>query len=800
MSKVFFQFTLNNRTTQHTKLHKWVQKNLVSKCLYSLPIQLLFHNLRKNQVLLVLWLFLFAIITENFGVMIGIPPLFLDPEYLNEVNFWSCAIVGFTLGVFMMSYHIICYILDSPKFFFIGNVNRPFTKFFLNNSLIPLLFLVTYIYCMLHFQLSYEENTAWQIFERISGLILGVIVSASLLFLYFIGTNKDIFKLLALQVDRRLKRTQVMRVNVLSRIKESRMSSQRVDYYLDTFYRLKQVDDRLYQDRELVLKVFDQNHLNAVIIQLTIFTLAILIGTLRDYPIFQLPAGASLILLFTLVLSAAGALNYWLRGWAVSVTIVLILSLNYAMNNKWIIAEYEAYGLDYQTKKAEYSLQRVKDLSNDDYYQHDKQMTLIALENWKNKFQFENPQTKPKMVFICASGGGIRAAMWTMRTLQMVDSTLDSRLMNHTMLMTGASGGLVGAAYFRELWLRRELHRRGMLPEPIDPYSEKYLENIAKDNLNAIVFSLVVNDIFFGFQTFEYAGKRYFKDRGFAFEQQLNMNTEGVLDKPLCDYKEPELLAWIPMLMLAPTIVNDGRKLFISPQNVSYMTVPSPDRLRLLNQKTKGIEFLRFFEEQGAENLRFLSALRMSATFPYVTPNVKLPSIPQMEIMDAGMADNFGVSDAVRFLYTFRDWISKNTSGVVFVTIRDTQKDKPIEKSIGQSLFQRIFTPVSSLYANLEYLQDITNDSMIEFAQSWFSREFGVHRVVFQYVPLSNSLKEIEEKKKQSNNPNQPLKIVKIEQAALSWRLTAKEKASIKRTIYELRNQFAIKQLENLLE
>ena len=309
---------------------------------------------------------------------------------------------------------------------------------------------------------------------------------------------------------------------------------------------------------------------------------------------------------------------------------------------------------------------------------------------------------------------------------------------------------------------------------------------------------------FFGFQQFKYANKYYDKDRGYAFEQQLNRNTDFILDKAICEYREPELLSMIPMMILAPTIVNDGRKLFISPLNVSYMTVPRTDQVRFLNQKTKGIEFLRFFENQNSSDLRFLSALRMSATFPYVTPNVKLPSDPEMEIMDAGLSDNFGVSDAVRFLYAFRNWINKNTSGVIFVSIRDTQKDKPIEKSIEQSLFQRIFTPVSSLYGNLEYLQDISNDNMVEFSRSWFKPNFPIHRIEFQYVPISSNLKEIQKKRaayeKGIKKKKDPYKVIKIERAALSWRLTEKEKTSLKRTIFELRNQFSINQLERLLE
>lgn len=792
-----------------SKLYTWLRRVsrilgrfLLSRVFYAFPVQLVIHNLKKNQLLVTLWLILLGIVSENFGTSIGLPFLFLDPEYMNRVNFWSFFLIGLSLGIFTMSYHIICYILDAPHFRFAGVLAKPFYRFLLNNSFFPLLFLGVYLYYALQFQASYDEANWWHISLRIFGLILGTALTSTLIFIYFISTNQDAFKLLAERVDKRLKRSKVMRVNVMQRIQKSRTQKRRVDYYFSHPFVLKSVPDEHNFNTQVILKVFDQNHLNGVIIQSSIFSLILLIGTLRDYPYFQLPAAASLILLFTILLMFAGAMSYWLRGWATSTSILLILLLNLLMKSEVLTAKYEAYGLDYTGEKAVYDLQRVKELSGDKHYQQDRTETLIALENWRNKLQ-TSPNEKPKMVFICTSGGGQRAAMWAMRVLQVADSTLEGKLMDHTALITGASGGLVGAAYFRELCLQRAFYRQGLRQSYIDPYDPKHLENLGKDNLNAIVFSLVVNDLFFGFQRFEYGGYRYSKDRGFAFEQQLNRNTEGLLDKPLCDYREPELLSMVPMMILAPTIVNDGRKLFISPLNVSYMTVPRLDQNRFLNQKTKGIEFLRFFEAQNSANLRFLTALRMSATFPYVTPNVGLPSEPEMEIMDAGLSDNFGVSDAVRFLYAFRKWVEENTSGIIFVSIRDTQKDKPIEKSLEQSLFQRVFTPVTSLYSNLEYLQDIANDNMIEFAQSWFEPGFPIHRIEFQYVPLSSSLQEIEAKKaareKGEDNKN-PYQVIKIQKAALSWRLTEKEKASIRRTIYELRNQYSLFQLEKLLD
>jgi hypothetical protein len=87
-----------------------------------------------------------------------------------------------------------------------------------------------------------------------------------------------------------------------------------------------------------------------------------------------------------------------------------------------------------------------------------------------------------------------------------------------------------------------------------------------------------------------------------------------------------------------------------------------------------GIDFTRMFSQHQAKELQFPGALRMSATFPYVTPNVTLPSTPAIEIMDSGISDNFGISDAVQFMNVFREWIRKNTSGVMFMVIRDSRQ------------------------------------------------------------------------------------------------------------------------------
>ncbi|NIK73081.1 hypothetical protein FHS56_000567 [Thermonema lapsum] len=765
--------------------HFW-QEWVVSRLFYSMPVQLLLLQLRSRIALVSIWVFLSTIVTRTIGMDVGLPYLLLEPEYLNRVDFLSMFIVGITLGGFIMSYHIACYILDGLKFPFIAHSRRPFFKFSINNSLLPFSFLIIYIGSFIEFQQSSAFASQEFIGWRLGGLLLGTLLMCSLFFVYFFLTNKDIFKI-SQRLGERVRRFQLVRMNLMGRYKEVRKQKIRVDYYLDG-WRWQKVSEGVPVSRKELLMVFDQNHFNSIVIQSTVFLFILFLGNYSDSPYFQIPAGASLFLLLTILTMALGAFTFWTRHWASVAFLLLLIGAEILVRQGVFSLPFQAYGLNYDTAPAPYNLGRLREINSDSAYVNDYRYTRIALENWRKKFPKD---AKPKLVVVCVSGGGLRAALWAFRCLQYTDSTLNGSLMDHTVLITGASGGMVGAAYFRELYLRR------ILGEPINIYSTAYFNNLARDYLNPIIFHWFVNDMFLRFQPFDYKGKRYFKDRGYAWEEKFNLNTGGLLDKPLCEYKEPELLALVPMFVLSPMIANDGRRLYISPLPMSYLCVQSPFEKRFRNNKIKGVELRRLLDKQEGESLRFLSALRMNATFPYIAPNVKLPTDPVIEIMDAGLVDNYGISTAVRFLYVFRDWIVKNTSGVLIVAIRDSQKDSPLPKPIKPSLFERLFTPIRSIYADNMFTQDIFNDDLLEYAKSWYEQYIPFDKIEFQYVPISKDMAEIEQRL--SGQVINPDKIIKIERAALSWHLTAKERESIWRTIYETRNQAALRWLEQRL-
>lgn len=750
------------------------------KFLYSFPIQLLLLHLKKNLLLLAFWFLLVLIVTQQFGTVLGIPFLFLDPEYLNEVSWQSFFIVGVSLAIFTMAFQMTTYILDGARFKFLAVSSRPFLQFCLNNSIIPFIFHILYLSTIFQFQQTNEMDSQQAVWKLIVGFLVGNLLTYIILLVYFGFTNKDFFVLFADSVEKRLRKTRLPRVNMLRRIKETQQAKNKVLYFFDISFNFIPVRQDLSKfEAQKLLKVFDQNHLNLVIIQSVLISSIFLLSIFREHPHVQIPAAASTILLMAILTMMVGAFTFWLRSWSIPVVLGALLIFNYFSDIPMFNRPHEAFGLDYSGEPLRYTIETIQAHLHEDSVKADKAAMLSILENWRAKFPSNQ---KPKMVFVTTSGGGQRSALWTLHVLQQLQLFSKERLFNHTQMVTGASGGMIGAAFFRELYLQNQLDPTNSYLDPV------YLDQIASDNLNPIIFSLLVNDLIFRTQYAEFNGKKYLKDRGFAFENQLNINTREVLDKPMADYQIPEQQGVIPLLPITPLITNDGRKLIISSSPMSFLAI-SDQRLEGWNEKNQGIDFRRFFDARDSNQLRFLSALRMGATFPFITPNVHLPTHPRMETMDAGISDNFGMQDALKFMHVFRDWIAANTSGVVLIAIRDSEKFTEIKEKPNPKFLQKLFTPLQNIYVNWDNVQTLHNEAL--FTRFKERAPFSLERIEFEY----STEEFLRERGILNSGGEVPTNLRDLQRASLNWRLTAREKKSILTNIEDPFNQAALQRV-----
>src|ERR1700733_4176439 len=165
------------------------------KAIYSFfPVQLVLLHFKKFQVLLVFWLILFSTLNGVFMRSYGAAALFLSPEYLGKVNPVSTAIVGMATGIFVMSWNITPFILFSRHFRFLATTTKPFLKYCINNSIIPLLFLIFYFVKALQFEVIKELVGDFEFFFLTLGFLVGlaIIIIASLV--YFFRADKTIIR------------------------------------------------------------------------------------------------------------------------------------------------------------------------------------------------------------------------------------------------------------------------------------------------------------------------------------------------------------------------------------------------------------------------------------------------------------------------------------------------------------------------------------------------------------------------------------------------------------------------------
>ena len=727
-------------------------------------------QIRSHHLLLFLWISLFLMVGGVMGTKFGLHYLFLDPEYLGQTGFLSYCIIGIAFGCFFLTWNLTSYLLLAHSFPFLATLKRPFTKFCINNFLVPLSFLLFYLGAIASFKNS-EENI-FQILLDGLGFLTGMLFLGFLYFFYFKHTNRDIsyYQLQLKNVPNLAKAIRPGRRDIdVDYIKQDK-NRQVVKTFLNEALRPRLVRSVAHYDSKLLLDIFRQNHLNALVIQLMTILLLMFLGLLTDFPAFRLPAGASILFFLSITTAVIGALTYWLNRWLVTTIITLLFVVNFLTSHNIAYTLNKAYGLNYDKEHVDYNLQQLQNLIQTAHVEEDINATLAILEQWKTKNTQADSMQKPKMIILSTSGGGLTSAAWVLRSVLQADSLLSGQLLDQTVLMTGSSGGVLGSAYMRELRLQQ-------LTQPeLNIYDPIHLENITKDLLNPVTFMLVANDLFIPWTTFEYQGKDYHKDRGYIFEKQINENTQGILDKPLGAYRNYEQSAQIPMLYITPAILNDGRKLYVSPQGVSFMMTPPIGIDQPGSVAIDGVDFGGLFKEHRADSLRFLTALRMNATFPYILPGVHLPSQPAIEVMDAGFVDNFGVLPASRFLLVFKDWILENTSGVVLLQVRSVPENKEIGEAKRKGIVSALLNPIE-MAGQIFVRQKFEQDAHLGYLYEAFDPSF-FHHIQFDYL-----FEELPGK----------------EQASISFHLTRKEKEHIFKATQTDHYQKSVKELQDIL-
>ncbi len=316
---------------------------------YSLPVQLLLLHFRRYQVLLIFWYILFATVSGHFLQPYGANSLYLAPEYLSNVNALSMAMVGFSVGVFIMSWNITSFILHTRHIKFLATTAQPFLKFCINNAVLPLFFLVFYFVYAIEYNSNLELLNTLDIVVLLSGFMGGFILCIFISFAYFFSADKNIYRSMGNVITSENKKYEKIVRRQQSPVQKGEI---RVDWFLSAQLGLRKPRNVRHYSQEFLDSIFKRHHFTTVIAILLSFILLLVIGFFSDNKIFQIPAAASVTVFFGILIGVAAAISLFLGSWSIPALVVLYLIINFFYEENIIDLRNKAYGLNYNNNYA----------------------------------------------------------------------------------------------------------------------------------------------------------------------------------------------------------------------------------------------------------------------------------------------------------------------------------------------------------------------------------------------------------------------------------------------------------------
>lgn len=274
----------------------------------------------------------------------------------------------------------------------------------------------------------------------------------------------------------------------------------------------------------------------------------------------------------------------------------------------------------------------------------------------KRRAEEQADNAKPPLIIICASGGGIQASAWTTRVLTWVAESLEEeeaglgqRFIRSIRLVSSTSGGSVGSMYFLEA-LRREGDELASNTDALQAVREAG----SRSSLSETGWGLVFPDFQRAFFPFYVAPEQ---DRAWAMEHAWRRSL---------DRRRPIQSRW-------SNWTADAGKGNLPGVVFNSFVIESGDRMLFSTVDIDGLHGARTFANLYGDEAQqptgddkvpltadvdVVTAARMSATFPYITPIAKAAwqgdedrPLPTLHLADGAYFDNFGVMAAVEWIH-----------------------------------------------------------------------------------------------------------------------------------------------------
>jgi hypothetical protein len=469
--------------------------------------------------------------------------------------------------------------------------------------------------------------------------------------------------------------------------------------------------------------------------------------------------------IFAVITAVDGFVTLWIGSPGVSILLLAVL-LMWAGRELFPIRVPELGGL-YGTP-ARYPPRRAPDVPLADA--DDLLADRLASEPVDERLRRGSSEKPEPLILVCVSGGGIRAASWTAGVLVRLAQAIPT-FVERTWMITGASGGMVGAA----AWVSNHSRRR---QEPGTARLD--FETIADaDGLTAVARALAFDDIPRSILPVVNHANRGFELQRVWKDLDEQQGGTTAFAQTVAELRKGEEEGQWPSLVFSPMIVEDGRRFLISNLKLRTVTRAINDWVAVFPGGPAGqtpVSTSAFHAEEVLgepwKHLSLGTAARLSASFPYVSPATVLPTRPRCRVVDAGYYDNYGVDIATSWLRKALEknprWLEANVSGVMVVQIRDGVRTARKEPARGKQMhlppddtscvgrlmraLEGVTSPIAGLFAAREAGMDFRNDAQLEAVMEAFRRA---------HIPVATTIFELKG------------------ELALSWRLSSAERNAL---------------------
>lgn len=277
------------------------------------------------------------------------------------------------------------------------------------------------------------------------------------------------------------------------------------------------------------------------------------------------------------------------------------------------------------------------------------------------------PERPQPVVLVAATGGGIQASAWTARVLAGLHQHTQEaavRFDEAVSVVSAVSGGSVGTLFLLDLWGQAGPRR---LPAVRDLDTFRAVQSAEASSLDDVAWGLVYSDLVYSLLPPARVGEKMLtSDRGSALEGAWRARMSRPAPLPLADWRRDAVSGHRPAVIFNATLVESGERLLISTTDFEWRPIPGQPWCGGTAPAPAGAGRRDFRTLYCKREIDAVTAARLSATFPYVSPATRIlreegPRRAEFHVVDGGYYDNYGVATLVEWI---NDAIQNTTSAL----------------------------------------------------------------------------------------------------------------------------------------